>query len=210
MDEVEEVRQAVIDGQRDEAVAKVTQALAAGISAEALLEEGLVAAMDEVGKRYEAGDIYIPEMLVAARAMSASLGVLKPLLVEQGVPSRGKVAIGTVMGDLHDIGKNLVGMFLEGGGFEVVDLGVDVTPERFVVEVERGAQAVAISALLTTTMMNMREVVKALVDAEVRDRVRVLIGGAPITMEFAREIGADGYAPDASGVVAALSELLQV
>src|ERR1019366_1764026 len=183
--------------------------LASGLPPEQILQEGLIAAMGETGALYQAGDIFVPEMLVAARAMSAALGVLKPHLVEEGVASRGKVAIGAVQGDLHDIGKNLVAMFLEGNGFEVVDLGVDVSPERFVAEVINGAKAVAISALLTTTMVNMNDVLNALVEANVRDQVRVLIGGAPITADYASEIGADGYARDASSAVDLLCQLLE-
>ena len=210
MGQLEELRAAIVDGQNDAAVAKVTEALASGLPPERILQEGLIAAMGETGALYQAGDIFVPEMLVAARAMSAALGVLKPHLVEEGVASRGKVAIGTVQGDLHDIGKNLVAMFLEGNGFEVVDLGVDVSPERFVAEVINGANAVAISALLTTTMVNMSDVLNALVEANVRDQVRVLIGGAPITADYASEIGADGYARDASSAVDLLCQLLEV
>ena len=163
MGQLEELRAAIVDGQNAAAVAKVTEALASGLSPERILHEGLIAAMGETGALYQAGDIFVPEMLVAAQAMRAALAVLKPHLVKEGVASRAKVAIGTAQGDLHDIGKNLVAMFLEGNGFEVVDLGVDVAPERFVAEVNNGARAVAISALLTTTMLNMADVVNALV-----------------------------------------------
>jgi 5-methyltetrahydrofolate--homocysteine methyltransferase len=210
MGQLEELRAAIVDGDNKAAVAKVTEALASGLPPEQILKQGLIAAMGETGALYQSGEIFVPEMLVAAHAMSLALGVLKPHLVEQGVASRGKVAIGTVQGDLHDIGKNLVAMFLEGNGFEVVDLGVDVPPERFVEEVGNGATAIAISALLTTTMVNMSEVIKALVDANLRDKARVLVGGAPITEEFAREIGADGYAGDASSAVELLCQLLGV
>jgi 5-methyltetrahydrofolate--homocysteine methyltransferase len=210
MGHLEQLRAAVVDGQKATALAEVSEALASGLAPEQILQEGLIAAMGETGALYQAGEIFVPEMLVAARAMSAALAVLKPHLVAEGVPSRAKVAIGTVQGDLHDIGKNLVAMFLEGNGFEVVDLGVDVAPERFVEEVNNGAKAVAISALLTTTMVNMADVVKALVASQVRDRVQVLIGGAPITTQFADEIGADGYARDASSAVDLLCRLLEV
>ena len=210
MGQLEELRAAIVDGQNATALAKVNEALASGLPPEQILQEGLIAAMGETGALYQAGDIFVPEMLVAARAMSAALGVLKPHLVAEGIPSRAKVVIGTVQGDLHDIGKNLVAMLLEGNGFEVVDLGVDVSPERFVAEVNNGASAVAISALLTTTMVNMSEVITALTDANLRDQVRVLIGGAPITTEFANEIGADGYARDASSAVDLLCQLLEV
>jgi 5-methyltetrahydrofolate--homocysteine methyltransferase len=210
MGQVEELREAVVAGDVETAVGKMNEGLAAGVAPETLLRDGVNAAMSEVGALYEAGEIFIPEMLVAARATTAALNVLKPRLVEQGVPSRGKVAIGTVKGDLHDIGKNLVAMFLEGSGFEVVDLGADVSPERFVAEARGGAQAIAMSALLTTTMMNMRDVVAALENAHVRDRVRVIVGGAPLSDEYAMQIRADGYAPDASAAVGMLCELLQV
>jgi 5-methyltetrahydrofolate--homocysteine methyltransferase len=207
---LEDLREAVIAGQVKVAVAKMTEGLQADISADTLLQEGLIAAMSKTGALYQAGEIFVPEMLVAARAMSAALGVLKPHLVAEGVPSRAKVVIGTVQGDLHDIGKNLVAMFLEGNGFEVVDLGVDVPPERFVAEVNNGARAVALSALLSTTMVNMSDVITALSDANLRDQVRVLVGGAPITTEYAEEIGADGYARDASSAVDLLCQLLDV
>ena len=210
MGQLDELRAAIVDGQNATALAKVTEALASGLAPEQILQEGLIAAMGETGALYQAGDIFVPEMLVAARAMSAALGVLKPHLVAEGVPSRGKVVIGTVQGDMPDIGKNLVAMFLEGNGFEVVDLGVDVSPDRFVAEVNNGAKAVAISALLTTTMVNMSDVIAALVNANLRDQVRVLIGGAPITTEYASEIGADGYARDASSAADLLCQLLGV
>ena len=207
---LDELHQAVVEGQAATAVERAKSGLAEGVAAGTLLEHGLVSAMSEVGSLYEVGEIFVPEMLVAARAMSAALSVLKPHLVAQGVPTRGRVVIGTVQGDLHDIGKNLVAMFLEGAGFEVVDLGVDVPPEQFVAETQKGADVVAISALLTTTMVNMVDVVKALSDAGVRDRVRVIVGGAPISPVYAAEIGADGYAPDASVAAGMLCHLLGI
>lgn len=205
---VEELRDAIVDGQAQVAVARVNQALASGIDAGTLLHEGLMAGMARVGQLYEDGEIFVPEMLVAARAMTAALATLKPYLVEQGVPSSGRVAIGTVQGDLHDIGKNLVAMMLEGSGYEIDDLGSDVTPERFVEAIHAGADVVGMSALLTTTMTNMRAVIQAIREAGLRDRVRIVIGGAPITKSYADEIGADGYAPDASGAVRLVRELL--
>ena len=198
---VEELREAVIDGQAPVAVAKVTEGLAEGVSPGTLLQEGLVAAMAQVGDLYEAGEIFVPEMMVAARAMRAALGELA---------EQGKVAIGTVKGDLHDIGKNLVAMFLEGAGFEIVDLGVDVGAEQFIAEVRKGANVVALSALLTTTMVNMHGVVAAIADAGLREQVRIIVGGAPITMAYATEVGADGYAADASSAVRMLRGLLAV
>ena len=205
-----ELRQAVIDGQAKLAVAKVTQGLEQGIPAETLLRDGLIAAMREVGQLFEEHEIYVPEMLVAARAMNAAVAVLKPRLIEHAVQSSGTVAIGTVQGDLHDIGKNLVAMMLKGSGFEVVDLGTDVPPERFIDAIRAGADVVAMSALLTTTMTSMKDVVEAISLAGLRDRVRIIVGGAPITAKYAAEIGADGYAPDASKAVRKVRELLAV
>ncbi len=207
---LDELREAVIDGQAKVAVAKATQGLEQGIPAEVLLHDGLIAAMKEVGQLFEEGEIYVPEMLVAARAMNATVAVLKPRLIEHSVQSGGTVAIGTVQGDLHDIGKNLVAMMLEGSGFEVVDLGTDVPPERFIDAIRAGADVVAMSALLTTTMTSMKDVVDAIIVAGLRDQVRIIVGGAPITARYAAQIGADGYAPDASKAVRKVRELLMV
>ena len=159
---LDELREAVVDGQAKVAVAKVTEALAAGTDAGTVLREGLIVGMAQVGQLYEDGEVFVPEMLVAARAMSAALAVLKPHLVEQGVASSGKVAIGTTAGDLHDIGKNLVAMMLEGSGYEIVDLGVDVPAAKFIEAIRDGANVVAMSALLTTTMTNMRSTIEAI------------------------------------------------
>ena len=207
---LDELREAVIDGQAKLAVAKATQGLEQGIPAEVLLQDGLIAAMGEVGRLFEENEIYVPEMLVAARAMNATVAVLKPRLIGHTVQSSGTVAIGTVQGDLHDIGKNLVAMMLEGSGFEVVDLGTDVPPERFVEAIRAGADVVAMSALLTTTMTSMQDVVEAITAAGLRDQVRIIAGGAPITAKYAAQIGADGYAPDASKAVRKVRELLTV
>jgi 5-methyltetrahydrofolate--homocysteine methyltransferase len=182
--------------------------LAAGTDAGTVLREGLIAGMAQVGKLYEDGEVFVPEMLVAARAMTAALAVLKPRLVEQGVASSGKVAIGTTEGDLHDIGKNLVAMMLEGSGYEIVDLGVDVPPAKFIEAIRDGANVVAMSALLTTTMTNMQSTIEAIKAAGLRDQVRIVVGGAPITKSYADEIGADGYAEDASGAVRMVKEVL--
>jgi 5-methyltetrahydrofolate--homocysteine methyltransferase len=205
---LEELRATMVDGDSKEAVAKVSQGLAEGIDAGTLLREGLIAGMAEVGQLYENGDIFVPEMLVAARAMNAALTVLKPHLVDQGVASSGKVAIGTTQGDLHDIGKNLVAMMLEGSGYEIVDLGVDVSAEKFIQAIHDGAQVVAMSALLTTTMTNMQAAIEAIKAAGLRDQVRIIIGGAPITKSYADEIGADGYAEDASSAVRLVKKVL--
>jgi 5-methyltetrahydrofolate--homocysteine methyltransferase len=199
----------VIDGAAPDVEAGVKEALAAGIAADVILKEALIAAMDEVGKRYEEGDIFVPEMLVAARAMQAGLALLKPHLVGGKNESAGRVAIGTVKGDLHDIGKNLVAMMLEGAGFEIIDLGVDVPPQAFVDAVaNKGAQVIGMSALLTTTMSNMGVTVEALKAAGLRDKVKVMIGGAPVTQEYANQIGADGFAADASSATRVARELV--
>ena len=190
--------QNVIEGNAGEVEAGVTAALAEGIGANAILSQALIAAMDEVGRRFEEGDFYVPEMLVSARAMQAGLKVLKPHLLQSEIKSSGKIAIGTIKGDLHDIGKNLVGMMLEGAGFEVIDLGVDVAPEKFVEAVKNGVHLIGMSALLTTTMGGMATTIQALKEAGVRDQVKVMIGGAPVTEEYAKQIGADGFGTDAS------------
>jgi 5-methyltetrahydrofolate--homocysteine methyltransferase len=188
----------VIEGQADEVESGVKSALAAGVEAGTILNEALIAAMDEVGQRFEDGDFFVPEMLISARAMQAGLALLKPHLTSSDIKSSGKIAIGTVKGDLHDIGKNLVAMMLEGAGFEIIDLGVDVSPESFVDAVQEGANLIGMSALLTTTMSNMGATIEALKAAGLRDQVKVMIGGAPVTEEFAKSIGADAFAPDAS------------
>ena len=204
---IEEIRQAVIDGQAKIVVPKVEEALAQGLTPEAILHEGLIDAMQEVGRLFEEGEYFVPEMLIAARAKKAALAILQPLLVDQGVEPLGRIAIGTVKGDLHDIGKSLVAMMLEGAGFEVVDLGVDVAPERFIEEVQKGANVVAMSALLTTTMPNMKTTIEAIEAAGLRAQAIILVGGAPVTHAYAKEIGADGYAPDASSAVRVAREL---
>ena len=196
---VETIYQHVLEGHKDEVEESVSKALAEGIAAGKVLSEALISAMEEVGRRFEAGEYYVPEMLVSARAMKAGLLVLRPLLVQEGVEARGRAVIGTVQGDLHDIGKNLVGMMLEGAGFEVIDLGTDVAPEKFA-EAVRAHQAdvLGVSALLTTTMEKMLDVIEAVEDMGGRGDVKILVGGAPVTASYAEEIGADGYAPDAS------------
>ena len=206
---VKEIYDSVVDGQSALVQQKVTQALEAGENPAVILNDGMIAAMAEVGQRFEVGDFFVPEMLIAARAMQSGMALLKPHLALAEVKSAGKVVIGTVKGDLHDIGKTLVAMMLEGAGFEIKDLGTDVTPEKFVSEAQAsGAQIVAMSALLTTTMTNMKTTVEALKAAGVRDSVKVLIGGAPVTDAYAQQIGADGYAPDASRAVAVAKSLV--
>jgi 5-methyltetrahydrofolate--homocysteine methyltransferase len=207
---IDEIRQAVIDGQAKIVTTKVTQALDEGTAPDVILNEGLIVAMRTVGQLFEKGECFVPEMLIAARAMSAALQVLKPHLVEQGVKPIGRVAIGTVKGDLHDIGKNLVGMMLEGSGFEVVDLGVDVPPEKFIEAIRNGALVVAMSALLTTTMTGMKSTIEAIKNAGLRNGIKIIVGGAPVTQAYAEEIGADGYSPDASSAVRKVRELIGV
>lgn len=192
----------IIKGKKGPAVEMTREALDEGIGPEAIISQGLIAGMAVVGERFKKNEFYVPEVLIAARAMHACMDILKPLLEESGVQPVGKVIIGTVKGDLHDIGKNLVAMMLQGNGFEVVDLGVDVAPEKFIDSVkESGATVIALSALLTTTMPGMKQTIDALQAAGVRDNVKVMIGGAPVTQKFSDEIGADGYAPDAASAV---------
>jgi 5-methyltetrahydrofolate--homocysteine methyltransferase len=175
-----------------------------------ILNKGLVAGMNVVGQKFKANEFYVPEVLIAARAMKAAMEHLKPALAETGTEPVARVAIGTVKGDLHDIGKNLVAMMLEGAGFEIVDLGVDVKPEKFVETVkDRKTQVVALSALLTTTMPAMKDTIETLKAAGLRDKVQIMIGGAPVTQNYCDEIGADGYAPDAASAVDKARELLQ-
>ena len=202
------IYQNVIEGQASTVEAGVHQALEQGVSADQILNQALIPAMDEVGRRFEEGDFFVPEMLIAARAMQAGLGVLKPHLVAEDIRSAGTVALGTVKGDLHDIGKNLVGMMLEGAGFEVIDLGNDVAPEVFVKAAQDGVQVIGMSALLTTTMGNMKKTIEALQTAGLRDQVKVVIGGAPVTQEYAQQIGADAFAPDASSASRTIRQLL--
>ena len=208
---IQEIYNAVLDGNAPSAQAAVKAALDEGLDPASLLNEGMIAAMREVGKRFEEGDYYVPEMLIAARAMQSALALLKPHLIDAGVQPIGKVALGTVKGDLHDIGKNLVGMMLEGGGFEVIDLGTDVDPEKFVQAVtQEHVQLIGLSALLTTTMPNMKSTIDTLHAAGVRDQVKIIIGGAPVTQDYAVKIGADGFSTDASQAVTVAKSLLWV
>lgn len=207
--ELNEIFDNVVDGNAPQVQAGVKSALDQGAKADVILNEALIAAMNEVGRRFEEGEFYVPEMLISARAMQAGLALLKPYLMESGVKAAGIVAIGTVKGDLHDIGKNLVAMMLEGAGFEVQDLGVDVTPEAFVKAAQDGAQVIGMSALLTTTMSNMKSTLDALHASGVRGQVKVVIGGAPVTADYASKIGADAYAADASSAVRTVRSLLE-
>ncbi|MEI6913604.1 MAG: corrinoid protein [Armatimonadota bacterium] len=194
--------EAVLEGNAKSTKSLVEQAIAEGVGPQQLLDEYLIPSMDEVGRRFEANEYFVPELLIAARAMKGALEIIRPLLVDSGTEAAGKVALGTVRGDLHDIGKNLVGAMLEGGGFEVIDLGVDVPPEKFIEAVrDQGAQVIAMSALLTTTMPGMKTTIEALNESGLRGNVKVMIGGAPVTQRYADEIGADGFSDNASGAV---------
>jgi len=196
---LDKIKQAVLAGEMEGIAELTNQALAQGIEAREILDQALTPAMDIVGKEYEDGERYVPEMLISAETMKGAVTILKPLLAEAGVEARGKFVIGTVEGDLHDIGKDLVAMMIEGAGFEVINLGAEITAEGFVNAVkEHKPDIIGMSALLTTTMIHMPEVIDALKQASLRDQVKVMIGGAPVTQEYADEIGADGYAPDAA------------
>jgi 5-methyltetrahydrofolate--homocysteine methyltransferase len=202
MADLKKLYDAVLNGDLKTAVAATKEALAEGTDPLEMVSGHMVPAMSEVGRRYECEEYFVPELLLAARAMKGSLELIRPLLSARGVEPAGRVVIGTVKGDLHDIGKNLVASLLEGGGFEVVDLGSDVTPEKFVQAVkDRNANIVCLSALLTVTMPAMKTTMEALKSAGVRDRIKVMIGGAPVTQQYADEIGADGYGENASVAV---------
>jgi len=210
-DNYQDIYNGILAGNVAATEAGVTQALEAGHEPAEILNLGMIAAMREVGRLFEEGEYYVPEMLIAARAMQSGLVILKPMLVDSGVEPTGKVAVGTVKGDLHDIGKNLVAMMFEGAGFAITDLGTDVAPEKFVTAIqEDGVDVVALSALLTTTMPSMQATIDAITAAGLRDNVKVIVGGAPVTPEYAEQIGADGFAPDASGAVTVTEALLGI
>jgi 5-methyltetrahydrofolate--homocysteine methyltransferase len=201
--------EAILNGDQKTAVALTRQALEEGVDPAELIQRYMIPAMDEAGKRFECEEYFVPELLLAARAMKGALELLRPRLAASGAQPAGRVVIGTVKGDLHDIGKNLVASMLEGGGFEVTDLGVDVSPEKFVEAVRStGAQILCLSALLTVTMPSMRKTIEALSQAGVRDRIKVLVGGAPVTEQYAREIGADGYGGNANVAVAMARQIV--
>ena len=203
MQDLTALYKAILEGDAKTARSVTEAALAEGVDPQVLVTQHMIPAMDEVGRRFECSEYFVPEMLIAARAMKAALELIRPLLTERGDQPVGRVVIGTVKGDLHDIGKNLVAAMLEEGGFEVTDLGVNVPPEKFVATVqEKNATIVALSALLTTTMPSMKTTIEAFQQAGLRDKVKVLIGGAPITQRFADEIGADGYSENAPAAVA--------
>jgi 5-methyltetrahydrofolate--homocysteine methyltransferase len=206
---LESIYEAVLTGDAESAAAETETVLGAGTSAADILHKACIPAMTEIGRLFEIGERFVPEMLIAARAMQAALEILRPELVEAEVAAVGKVVIGTVAGDLHDIGKNLVAMMLEGAGFEIVDLGTDVKPAEFVAAVqEYEPDLVGMSALLTTTMASISKTIDALTEAGVRDQVKVIIGGAPVTQAFADQVGADGYAEGAGGAARLANSLL--
>jgi 5-methyltetrahydrofolate--homocysteine methyltransferase len=201
--DLHELYEAILAGDADKSVEITRAALQAGVDPQQLVNEDMIPAMDEAGRRFENNEFFVPELLIAARAMKGALGLIRPLLAERGVKPAGRIVIGTVKGDLHDIGKGLVASMLEGGGFEVIDLGVDVSASKFVEEaIRHNADIVAVSALLTTTMVGMKDVVQALRESEVRDPCRIIVGGAPVTQQFADSIGADGYSSNANAAVA--------
>ncbi len=210
MAKYQDLADSIIKGDNTKSKEIAQKLVGEGVAALEILNDGLVPGMDVVGKKFKANEFYIPEVLIAARAMHAAMEIIKPLLSESGADTKGKIIIGTVQGDLHDIGKNLVGMMLEGGGYTIIDLGVDIPSEKFVEEIKKnGVKLIGLSALLTTTMTGMKTIIDALkADKETAD-TKVMVGGAPLTQEYADSIGAAGYAPDASSAVDLANELLQ-
>jgi len=209
MVDLRQIAEDIIQGKAPQVGQLVQQAVDEGEDVQKILNESLLAGMSVVGDRFKKNEFYIPEVLIAARAMKEGMQILRPLLAEKNIKGAGTVVLGTVRGDLHDIGKNLVGMMLEGAGFEVVDLGVDVAPEKFIqVAEERNVDIAGLSALLTTTMPAMKDVISSLNKSNLRGKVKVMIGGAPVTQDYADEIEADGYAPDAASAVDKAKELL--
>jgi 5-methyltetrahydrofolate--homocysteine methyltransferase len=209
MADLKALAEAILKGDRDKAREITQQAIDEKIPPQDIISNGLIAGMGVVGVKFKANEFYVPEVLIAARAMHASMDLLKPLIAESGIEPVGRALIGTVKGDLHDIGKNLVAMMLEGAGFEVVDLGVDVKNDQFIQAVkDRGSKVLCLSALLTTTMPAMKEVIESLKAAGIRDGIKIMVGGAPVTQAYAEEIGADGYAADAASAVDKAKELL--
>ena len=208
MADLKKLHQAILDGNAKLSAEETARALDTGLDPITIIEGTMIPAMDEVGRLFECQDYFVPELLLSGRAMKAAMQLLRPLLAKSGAQPVGRVVIGTVKGDLHDIGKNLVASMLEGGGFDVTDLGTDVSPDRFVAAIgEKNADIVCLSALLTVTMPAMKTTIEALERAGVRNKVRVLIGGAPVTLQYAREIGADGYGENANAAVALAREL---
>jgi len=208
MTQIEKLYDAILNGNNKGAVEITQEALDAGVTAQQLIDQGMIPAMGEVGQRFENEEFFVPELLLAARAMKAALALIRPHLKQEGVQARGCAVVGTVKGDLHDIGKNLVASMLEGAGYEIVDLGTDVTPEQFVAAAkEKGANLIGLSALLTVTMTSMKNTVELLEKEGIRDQIKVMVGGAPLSTEYADEIGADGYADNASAAVRLAQQL---
>jgi 5-methyltetrahydrofolate--homocysteine methyltransferase len=205
----EELKEAIIKGKRDAVEPLIRKALSEGLGPEEIMDKMMIPAMDVVGDRFSRNEIFLPEMMIAARAMNTGLEILRPLLVAKGVSSKGKVVIGTVKGDIHDVGKNIVSMVLQGGGYEVIDLGIDVPPEKFIDAIKQHqCRFVLMSALLTLTMSMMEETIKALKQAGLREKIKVGVGGAPLTQSFADRIGADFYGKDARAAVLKCNELM--
>lgn len=210
MEILKEIADSVIAGNRKKVQELVKVALEEGISPERIINEGLLSGMSVIGERFKRNEIFVPEVLVSARAMQAGMDILRPLIANSKEVIKGKIVIGTVKGDLHDIGKNLVSMMLEGAGYQIIDLGIDVPPEKFVEAIkEHNPDIVGMSALLTTTMPQMKVTIDVLKQEGLRDKVKVIVGGAPVTPEFAKEIGADGYAKDASEAVELVNSLME-
>jgi 5-methyltetrahydrofolate--homocysteine methyltransferase len=210
MEILENIAKSLMAGDDQKITKEVAQAIEEGIPTTRILDEGLIAGMNVVGVRFRDHDMFLPEVLLSARAMTAGVALLKPLLIAEEVPSRGKVVLGSVQGDLHDIGKNLVGIMLEGAGFEVMDLGIDVPPERFIeAAIAEDASVVGLSSLLTTTMDIMKGVVSLVGERGLSDQIKVIVGGAPLSEEFAQSIGAQGYAYDAANAVEKVIELME-
>jgi 5-methyltetrahydrofolate--homocysteine methyltransferase len=206
---LEELKENVIDGNEGKVIEGTRRALEEGVGVEEILNKGFIPGMEVVGNKFQANEIYVPEMLISARAMKAGMKILEPLLTKAGIEPIGRVVIGTVKGDLHDIGKNLVAMMLEGAGFEVIDAGVDITAQKFMdLTGENKANVLGLSALLTTTMVEMKNVINTFKENGLRDNVKIIVGGAPVNTDYAKEIGADGYAPDAASAVGLAKELL--
>ncbi|HOE11052.1 MAG TPA: corrinoid protein [bacterium] len=209
MVDFQELADSVYGGKKDKVEELVKAAISEGHSAKEILEQGLIQGMNRIGIDFKNNRVYVPEVLIAARAMKSGMAILRPRIVEEKVEPKGRVAIGTVKGDLHDIGKNLVGMMLEGAGYEVIDLGVDVPPEKFIqANKEKGVRLIGMSSLLTTTMLAMRDALQAFEQAGIRENIKVMVGGAPVTQKWCDEIGADGYAPDAASAVELADSLI--
>lgn len=209
MKELQELADHLINGYADRVAAVTQELLNKGATPQTILNDGLIAGMSVVGERMRTGEMYLPEVLQSASAMHVSLKILKPYLAKDGVESRGKILMGTVKGDMHDIGKNLVGIMLEGAGFEIIDLGLNVQPQKFVEAIQMHQPSIiGLSAMLTTTMLNMKTAIEAIADAGLRSKVKILVGGAPVSQKFADDIGADAYARDAVKAVDKVKELI--